>query len=91
MLNTDAEGRLVLADALSLAAESTAPDAVVDFATLTGAASVALGTAIAAAFGNDHALVERVRAAGEPGRRAALAACRCPRTTPSTSTPRWPT
>jgi leucyl aminopeptidase len=65
VLNTDAEGRLVLADALSLAAEiEPAPDAVVDVATLTGAAMVALGTGIAALFGSDEALVERVRRAG---------------------------
>jgi len=65
VLNTDAEGRLVLADALALAAEiEPAPDAVVDVATLTGAATVALGTGIAALFGSDEALVERVRRAG---------------------------
>ncbi|MGH9083704.1 MAG: leucyl aminopeptidase, partial [Acidimicrobiales bacterium] len=63
VLNTDAEGRLVLADALSMAAE-LAPDAIVDVATLTGAATVALGTGMGALFGNDDHLVERVRAAG---------------------------
>ena len=42
MLNTDAEGRLVLADGLSLAVEA-APDAIIDLATLTGACMVALG------------------------------------------------
>jgi leucyl aminopeptidase len=63
VLNTDAEGRLILADALSLAAEM-APDAIVDVATLTGGAVVALGAGIAAVFGNDDALVERIRAAG---------------------------
>jgi len=66
VLNTDAEGRLVLADALSLATEiDPAPDAVIDVATLTGAATVALGTGIAALFGNDPQLVDRVRQAGE--------------------------
>jgi leucyl aminopeptidase len=66
VLNTDAEGRLVLADALSLAAEiEPPPDAVVDVATLTGAATVALGTGVAALFGTDEDLVARVRAAGE--------------------------
>jgi leucyl aminopeptidase len=69
VLNTDAEGRLVLADGLSLAAELR-PDAIVDLATLTGAAVVALGGSIAGLFGNDEALVERVRVAaglaGEP-------------------------
>jgi leucyl aminopeptidase len=65
VLNTDAEGRLVLADALSLAAEiEPRPDAVVDVATLTGAATVALGTGVAALFGTDEILVARVRAAG---------------------------
>ena len=53
--NTDAEGRLILADALSLADES-APDLIVDFATLTGAARVALGPDLPAAFTGDDAL-----------------------------------
>ena len=44
VLNTDAEGRLVLADGLSMASEA-APDAIVDLATLTGAVEVALGEA----------------------------------------------
>ncbi len=64
VLNTDAEGRLVLADGLSLAAEAD-PDAVVDLATLTGAAVVALGKDIAALLGNDETLVAEVRAAGD--------------------------
>lgn len=64
VLNTDAEGRLVLADGLSLAAES-APDAIVDVATLTGAQVVALGKQIAGLMGNDEGLLERVRAAAE--------------------------
>ncbi len=55
VLNTDAEGRLVLADALSLAVEM-APAAIIDIATLTGAVSVALGTSIAGLFSNDVAL-----------------------------------
>jgi leucyl aminopeptidase len=62
VLNTDAEGRLVLADALSLAAEMH-PDAVIDLATLTGACVVALGTSIAGVFGSDDELIGRVRAA----------------------------
>ncbi len=69
VLNTDAEGRLVLADALSLAAEA-APDAIVDLATLTGAAVVALGKEIAGLLGTDEGLVAQVEmaaaAAGEP-------------------------
>ena len=63
VLNTDAEGRLLLADALTLAAELK-PDAIVDVATLTGAISVALGDKIAGIFGNDRSVVERVIAAG---------------------------
>ncbi|HVC69931.1 MAG TPA: leucyl aminopeptidase [Acidimicrobiales bacterium] len=62
VLNTDAEGRLVLADALSLAAELE-PDAIIDLATLTGACVVALGNAVAGLFGNDEGFVERVTAA----------------------------
>jgi len=66
VLNTDAEGRLVLADALSLAAEvDPAPDAVVDVATLTGAAVVALGTGMGALFGTDQPLVDALRQAGD--------------------------
>jgi leucyl aminopeptidase len=69
VLNTDAEGRLVLADALSLAGEA-GPDAIVDLATLTGACMVALGTGIAGLMGNHDAFVAAVRAAadaaGEP-------------------------
>ena len=52
VLNTDAEGRLVLADALSLAADEE-PDAIIDLATLTGACMVALGQKIAGLMGND--------------------------------------
>src|SRR5205085_10722324 len=54
VLNTDAEGRLVLADGLSLAAEA-APDAIVDVATLTGACTVALGHKVAGLMGTDDA------------------------------------
>ena len=69
VLNTDAEGRLILADALSLAAEAK-PDGIVDLATLTGACMVALGDKIAGRMGNDDAWGEQVQAAadraGEP-------------------------
>jgi leucyl aminopeptidase len=69
VLNTDAEGRLVLADALSLATEA-APDAIVDLATLTGACMVALGDRTAGLMGNHRGWVDQVRAAadgvGEP-------------------------
>jgi leucyl aminopeptidase len=68
VLNTDAEGRLVLADALSLAADEE-PDAIVDLATLTGACMVALGQKIAGLMGNDevfNGIVEEAAAvAGE--------------------------
>lgn len=69
VLNTDAEGRLLLADALAYATESRRghprPDAVVDVATLTGACIVALGTRTAGLMGNDDDLCEQVLAAGE--------------------------
>lgn len=64
VLNTDAEGRLVLADALSLASEA-APDAIVDLATLTGAIEAALGTRIAGIMGNHEGWIEQVRAAAD--------------------------
>jgi len=57
--NTDAEGRVILADALALASEDQ-PDLILDFATLTGAARVALGAEIPALFCNDDALAEDI-------------------------------
>jgi len=63
VLNTDAEGRLILADALCLANEAKA-DAIVDIATLTGAATVALGPLVAALFSNNYELMGKVRQAG---------------------------
>jgi leucyl aminopeptidase len=63
--NTDAEGRLVLADALHFAKSEFAPAAIVDLATLTGACSVALGKWAAAILGNHERLAERMLAAGE--------------------------
>lgn len=62
--NTDAEGRLILADALAYAARFK-PAAVVDLATLTGACVVALGHHASGMMGNDDDLAEKVRAAGE--------------------------
>ena len=59
VLNTDAEGRLILADALALAVEDE-PDAIVDVATLTGACMVALGDRTAGLMGNNEALSERM-------------------------------
>jgi leucyl aminopeptidase len=63
VLNTDAEGRLILSDGLTLAVESE-PDAIIDLATLTGAAVVALGKEIAGLLGNDVELRDAVQAAG---------------------------
>jgi leucyl aminopeptidase len=62
VLNTDAEGRLVLADGLSLAVEEK-PDLMVDVATLTGACMVALGNKVAGLFGDDDDSAEQVEAA----------------------------
>jgi leucyl aminopeptidase len=64
VINTDAEGRLILADALAYGA-SLDPAAMVDCATLTGAVVVALGHHAAAVMGTDEALVEELRAAGD--------------------------
>lgn len=66
VLNTDAEGRLVLADALTIALADE-PDAVVDIATLTGAVRSALGNRIGGIMGNDAALVTDLIAAGKQG------------------------
>ena len=60
VLNTDAEGRLILADALSLASEAK-PDAIIDLATLTGACVVALGEKIAGLMGTDDGWLDQVR------------------------------
>ena len=62
--NTDAEGRLILADALTRAGEAQ-PELILDFATLTGAARVALGPDLPATFTNDDRLAEQLLAAGE--------------------------
>jgi leucyl aminopeptidase len=64
VLNTDAEGRLILADALAFASEEGA-DAIVDLATLTGAVTVALGEKIAGLMGSNDAWIEQVRAAAD--------------------------
>jgi leucyl aminopeptidase len=63
--NTDAEGRLVLADVLHHARTTYEPAAMIDLATLTGACGVALGPWCAAVLGNDQRLVARLLAAGE--------------------------
>jgi len=63
--NTDAEGRLILADALSYVAKQYRPQHIVNYATLTGAVIVALGHLASAVMGNDSALIEAIKAAGE--------------------------
>ncbi len=65
VINTDAEGRLILADALSYAKDHFEPAAMVDCATLTGAVVVGLGNQAIGLMGTDDALVEELRAAGE--------------------------
>ncbi|MBV6815456.1 leucyl aminopeptidase family protein [Xanthomonas campestris pv. passiflorae] len=65
--NTDAEGRLLLCDALSYATEQH-PDLILDFATLTGAARIALGPDLPALFANDDALAQAWISAGEQTR-----------------------
>ena len=64
VVNTDAEGRVILADALAYA-ETFHPDAIVDLATLTGACVVALGDRVAGMMGTDSTLLDRLQAAGE--------------------------
>lgn len=60
VLNTDAEGRLALADAVSYAEKYIKPDMMIDIATLTGACMVALGKDISGLFGNDRSLLKRM-------------------------------
>ncbi len=65
ILNTDAEGRIVLADALAYAAKEYAPVAMIDLATLTGACMIALGGHATGLLGNDEDLIAELREAGE--------------------------
>jgi leucyl aminopeptidase len=65
VVNTDAEGRLVLADALWYAQETFSPRAIIDLATLTGAIIVALGQELAGLFSNNDELAQRLIAAGD--------------------------
>jgi leucyl aminopeptidase len=62
--NTDAEGRLVLADGLSLGVEAK-PDAIIDIATLTGACVAALGPKYAGVLGNNQPFIDRVKASSD--------------------------
>lgn len=65
VLNTDAEGRVVLADALSYACQNIKSDYIIDLATLTGACMVALGEEISGLFSNDAVLGQAIKDAGE--------------------------
>jgi leucyl aminopeptidase len=64
VINTDAEGRLVMADALVLATEEPT-DAIVDIATLTGACMRALGTQVGGVMGNHQGLIDQIRACAD--------------------------
>ena len=65
VLNTDAEGRLVLADVLSYVVEKYKPEAMIDFATLTGAVLVALGDRASGVMGNDEKLMNLIKSSSE--------------------------
>ncbi len=65
IISTDAEGRLILADALSYAVKTFNPATLIDLATLTGACVVALGSEASGILGTDDALIERLIQAGE--------------------------
>lgn len=65
ILNTDAEGRMVLADILAFAKKQYKPRFVIDLATLTGACRIALGRHASGIMGTDEALIEKIRKAGE--------------------------
>lgn len=88
--NTDAEGRMVLADAMAWGRERFAPSAMIDVATLTGAASLGLGKRHAALYATTPELTDGLVAAGEAaGSRSGR--CRWSRSTARRSTPRSPT
>ncbi len=61
ILNTDAEGRLILSDALSYGEKKYAPKAIIDFATLTGACIISLGTNVAAIISDDERLAKQIK------------------------------
>jgi leucyl aminopeptidase len=65
VINTDAEGRLILADALAYGVQEFKPACMIDLATLTGAVVVALGSQATGMMGTDKAMMDRLRAAGE--------------------------
>ena len=65
VLNTDAEGRLILADALAYAAKKIKPDAMIDLATLTGAVVIGLGHEVSGVMGNQPSLIDALVASGK--------------------------
>lgn len=65
VLNTDAEGRLILADALAYTEKNYGPEFIIDLATLTGAAHIALGPFAIALLGNNQELINKIISAGE--------------------------
>ena len=65
VLNTDAEGRLILADALAYVSKNYDPNFILDFATLTGAVIIALGHVATGILGTDQKLIERVKKASD--------------------------
>ena len=81
MLNTDAEGRLILCDALTYA-KRFEPAAVIDIATLTGACVVALGGVRSGLFSSDDALADGTGRGRRGSRRIAAGACPSTTTTP---------
>ena len=93
ILNTDAEGRLILCDALHYARRFK-PDVVIDMATLTGAIVVALGVHHTGVFSNNDALARELVDCGARRSTTAPGTCRSPRNTASSSratSPTWPT
>lgn len=65
ILNTDAEGRLILCDALTYAQRTYQPQRIIDIATLTGACIIALGNHVSGLLGNDQALIDDIMSAGQ--------------------------
>ena len=65
IMNTDAEGRLILADALAYAVKKVKPDTIIDMATLTGAVVMALGHEFSGVMGNDEDLIQELTECGK--------------------------
>ena len=89
--NTDAEGRIVMADALAYADLRLDPTVLLDIATLTGAARVALGRSMAPVYATDDALTRALVGGRGGDRRAALADAAGGGLPAATSTATWPT